>query len=66
MKISVITINWNNAAGLRKTIDSVASQTVRPFEFIGVDGGSTDGAVEMLQAAEGVVTDWVSATGASS
>ena len=60
MKISVITINWNNAAGLRKTIDSVASQTVRPFEFIVVDGGSTDGAVEMLQAAEGVVTDWVS------
>ena len=60
MKISVITINWNNAAGLRKTIDSAASQTVRPFEFIVVDGGSTDGAVEMLQAAEGVVTDWVS------
>lgn len=60
MRISVITVNRNNVEGLRRTIDSVASQTVRPFEFIVIDGGSTDGADELLKASGNVVTDWVS------
>ena len=49
MKLSIITINYNNAEGLRKTIASVASQTFRDFEHIIVDGGSKDGSVEIIR-----------------
>lgn len=49
MKLSIITINYNNAEGLRKTLASVASQTFRDFEHIIVDGGSTDGSVELIR-----------------
>lgn len=49
MKLSIITINYNNAKGLLKTLASVASQTFRDFEHIIVDGGSTDGSVEIIR-----------------
>ena len=49
MKLSIITINYNNAEGLRKTLASVASQTFRDFEHIIVDGGSTDDSVEIIR-----------------
>lgn len=49
MKLSIITINYNNAEGLRKTLASVASQTFRDFEHIIVDGASTDGSVEIIR-----------------
>lgn len=49
MKLSIITITYNNAEGLRKTLASVASQTFRDFEHIIVDGGSTDGSVEIIR-----------------
>lgn len=48
MKISVITVNRNNKEGLRKTIESVIAQTLQPFEFIIIDGASTDGSVDLL------------------
>ena len=47
-KLSIITINYNNAAGLRKTLDSVAAQTYTDFEHIIVDGASTDGSVDEI------------------
>ena len=48
-KLSIITINWNDAAGLKATIESVLRQTARAeVEHIVVDGGSTDGSVEVL------------------
>lgn len=50
MKLSVITINRNNVEGLKKTIGSVLHQSVCDFEYIVVDGASTDGAVEYLKA----------------
>ena len=50
MKLSIITINYNNAEGLRKTLASVATQTYRDFEHIIVDGGSSDGSVEIIEA----------------
>ena len=50
MKLSIITINYNNAEGLRKTLASVASQTYADIEHIIVDGGSTDGSVEIIEA----------------
>ena len=47
-KLSIITINYNDAAGLKKTMESVLSQTEQNFEYIVVDGGSTDGSVEVV------------------
>lgn len=47
--VSIITINLNNAAGLRKTLESLAAQTWQNFESILVDGGSTDGSVEVIK-----------------
>ena len=52
MKLSIITINRNNAAGLEKTLRSVASQTFKEFEYIVVDGASTDGSVEVIKKYE--------------
>lgn len=49
MKLSIITINYNNRDGLQKTIDSVVSQTWRDFEWIVIDGGSTDGSKELIE-----------------
>jgi glycosyltransferase involved in cell wall biosynthesis len=46
---SIITINLNNRDGLQKTIDSVLSQTCTDFEFLIVDGGSTDGSRELVE-----------------
>lgn len=61
MKISVITINYNNIDGLRKTIDSVLSQTYKDTEYILIDGGSTDGSVEyILSLPKGAYTYFVS------
>lgn len=52
MILSIITINRNNAEGLEKTIQSVASQTFKEFEYIVVDGASTDGSVEIIKRYE--------------
>lgn len=52
LKLSIITINYNNAAGLKKTLDSVAMQTYTDFEHIIVDGASTDGSVDIIREYE--------------
>lgn len=49
MTLSIVTINYNNLEGLRKTIDSVLSQTWHDFEWIIIDGGSTDGSKELIE-----------------
>lgn len=49
MKLSIITINYNNKEGLQKTIDSVINQTWQDFEWIVIDGGSTDGGKEVIE-----------------
>ena len=51
MKLSIITINYNNAEGLHKTLASVAAQTYRDIEHIIIDGGSTDGSVDVIRNA---------------
>lgn len=50
MKLSIITINYNNDAGLQRTLDSVANQTYTDFEHIIIDGASTDNSVEKIRA----------------
>ena len=60
MRLSIITINYNNAAGLQKTIDSVVSQTFRDFEWIVIDGGSSDGSCELIERNSKYFCYWVS------
>lgn len=60
MKLSVITINYNNKEGLRNTIDSIRNQTTHDFEYIIIDGGSTDGSVDVIKGNEDIVDYWVS------
>lgn len=49
MKLSIITINYNNADGLRKTLESVAAQTYSDFEHVIVDGASTDNSLQVIK-----------------
>ena len=60
MKVSIITVNYNDAAGLERTIKSVISQTFRDYEFIIIDGGSTDNSVEVIRKYENFIDYWVS------
>lgn len=62
IKLSIITINYNNLRGLKKTCDSVIAQTWKDYEWIIVDGGSTDGSLEFIEryAAEGNFAWWCS------
>lgn len=62
MNLSIITINRNNAAGLEKTLQSVAAQTFKEFEYIIVDGASTDGSVDVIKRYEPQIAhlNWVS------
>ncbi len=52
MKLSIITINYNNAEGLRKTMESVLNQTSKEFEYIIIDGQSTDGSLDVVNKYE--------------
>ncbi len=59
-KISVITVNYNNATGLERTIDSVIQQTYDDMEFIVIDGGSTDDSPAIIKKHEDHITKWLS------
>lgn len=60
MKYSIITINYNHIEGLKKTIESVITQTYTDYEYIIIDGGSTDGSVNIIKEYEGHITYWIS------
>ena len=59
-KISVITINYNNKSGLEKTIQSVISQTYFELEYIIIDGGSSDGSIDVIKKYENKIDYWIS------
>ena len=59
-KLSVITVNFNNSSGLRTTIESIIAQNFKDFEFLIIDGGSTDGSIEVINQFEYKITYWVS------
>jgi glycosyltransferase involved in cell wall biosynthesis len=58
--ISIITINFNNRDGLKKTIESVVTQSCADVEYIVVDGGSTDGSKEVIESFADKISWWVS------
>ncbi|MDR1147775.1 MAG: glycosyltransferase [Spirochaetaceae bacterium] len=60
MKLSIITVNKNNAAGLEKTAQSVVTQTFSDFEYIVIDGGSDDGSIDVIRKYADKITYWVS------
>lgn len=61
MKFSVITVNYNNCLGLEKTIKSVVEQKeIKDFEYIIIDGASTDGSVDIIMKYSDRINFWVS------
>ncbi|WP_417855003.1 glycosyltransferase family 2 protein [Xanthomarina gelatinilytica] len=60
MLITIITINYNNLAGLKKTMTSVLNQTYSEIEYIVIDGGSTDGSKEYIESKDKNLAYWVS------
>lgn len=60
MKLSVITINYNNAKGLKKTIESVITQDYNDFEYIVIDGASTDESIDVINNYSDKITHWIS------
>lgn len=60
LKLSIITINLNNVVGLKRTVESVLSQTWQDFEYIVIDGGSTDGSVEFIKQKSNSIDFWIS------
>lgn len=59
-KLSIITINLNNASGLQKTMESLFGQTFMDFEYIVIDGDSTDGSKALIQNNLHKLSYWVS------
>jgi glycosyltransferase involved in cell wall biosynthesis len=59
-KISIITINYNNLEGLKRTVESVVNQTWQEFEFVVIDGASTDGSVAYIESQGSQIDYWVS------
>ena len=58
--ISIITVNLNDLKGLQRTIRSVFDQTWQEFEFIVIDGGSTDGSKQLIEENKDRIDHWVS------
>ena len=60
IKVSIITINLNNMNGLIKTVESVVQQSYTNFEYIVIDGGSTDGSKEYISSRVSKFAYWAS------
>lgn len=60
IKLSIITINLNDANGLERTIKSVLNQTYTNYQFIVIDGASTDGSVDVIKQSEAGIHYWIS------
>lgn len=60
MKLSIITINYNNATGLEHTIESVISNKTADIEYIVIDGGSTDTSIDIIHHYQEGIDQWIS------
>lgn len=59
-KISIITINRNNAKGLEQTIKSVLEQTYSNYEYIIIDGASDDESIDIIKKHNTKISHWIS------
>lgn len=58
--VSIVSVVYNDARGLARTIASVAAQTFKDFEYIVIDGRSTDGTVDVIREHAAKIDQWVS------
>ncbi len=58
--VTVVTVVLNNKDGLEKTIKSVINQTYPNVEYIVIDGGSTDGTLDVIRRYENYIDYWIS------
>lgn len=56
--ISIVTVVLNAARTLERTIQSVVQQRFRDYEYVVIDGGSTDGSLDILRKYEPVIAYW--------
>ncbi len=59
-KVTIITVCYNVADNLEKTIKSVSNQTFKDFEYIVIDGGSKDNTIDIIKMYQHIITKWVS------
>jgi len=59
-KISIITVVFNNVENIEKTIKSVFNQTYKNIEYIVIDGGSTDGTIDIIKKYKKNIDYWIS------
>ena len=60
MRYSIITINYNNKEGLKRTLNSIKRLNNKNYELIVIDGGSYDGSKDIIKNYESLVSFWVS------
>lgn len=60
MKLSIVTLNLNNAEGLERTAQSVVNQSFSDFEWIVMDGGSSDGSTDVIEKFKSRISYWKS------
>ncbi|GHV16754.1 hypothetical protein FACS1894169_10930 [Bacteroidia bacterium] len=60
MKLSIITINYNNLSGLKRTVESIIPHHRRDMEYLVIDGGSTDGSADIIKKNGDKINYWVS------
>jgi glycosyltransferase involved in cell wall biosynthesis len=58
--ISIITVIYNGARTIERTIQSVLSQSYENIEYIIIDGGSTDGTIDIIRKYEDRICFWIS------
>ena len=60
VKVSIITVVYNSVDTLEQTIKSVINQSYKNIEYIIVDGGSTDGSIDIIKKYDKDIQMWVS------
>jgi glycosyltransferase involved in cell wall biosynthesis len=60
MNLSIVTINFNNSSGLKKTIESVAAQSFKEIEYLIIDGASTDDSTNIINEYANIISFFIS------